>query len=172
MLGENHKQEVGTAERAGSKDESVSAAESVVGDYDWQPLENFGSRLASLPEKVAGQRELDMGPVTSKWPDDGIVHLDSGMIWAFGQHKYEAVAAPLLLGLFWAGVALAWWLTSMLITARMPGVMNSLLSWIVFGGAVFFYRWLLLLLTEFAFSFMETMLAAKSRKPQEEYNYE
>jgi hypothetical protein len=54
----------------------------------------------------------------------------------------------------------------------MPGIMGSLLSWIVFGVAVFFYRWLLLLLTEFAFSFMETMLAAKSRKPQEEYNYE
>jgi hypothetical protein len=50
-----------------------------------------------------------MGPVTSKWPDDGIVHLDSGMIWAFGQHKYEAAAAPLLLGSFWAGECRALW---------------------------------------------------------------
>jgi hypothetical protein len=169
---EHQKQQVQTAEPEPSHKRGVSEAEDVIGDYDWNPVEIFEREISPFPEKVAGQRELDMGPVTRKWPDDGITHVDHGLIWAFGQHKYEAIAAPLLLIAFWTFVVLSWWLTS-LIAERIPGVPGSLLAWVVFGAAVFVFRWLLLLVTEFAFSFLETMIAARSNKPQEEeYSYE
>lgn len=174
MSVESQRQGVETAEPAAFKDESVNAAESIIGGFDWEPLEIFdrGGASSPKPKRVAGRREMDMGPVTSQWPEDGIVHLDSGPLCAFGQHKYEAVAAPILLGSFWAGVVLAWWLTSVLIAERGVGVAGSLLAWAVFAAAVFAYRWLLLMVTELAFSFTETMLAAKGREQQEEDDYE
>ncbi|HEX8143804.1 MAG TPA: hypothetical protein VF553_14495 [Pyrinomonadaceae bacterium] len=165
MLGENQKHSVGTEKQ------SVETAQSVVGDYDWKPLETFEREISPFVHKVAGQREIDMGPVPRRWPEDGIIHIDRGLIWAFGQNRYEAIAAPLLLVSFWAFITLSWWLT-ILIERRIPGIAGILLSWLVFGATVFIFRWLLLLLTEFVFSFLETMLAARRNARKKEHDYE
>lgn len=151
--------------------QSIKNAEAIVGDYDWKPLETFGRDLSpTAREDEIGQRKVDLGPVTRHWPEDGIVHSEGGVPWALGQHKYEAMAALILLLSFWSIVALTWVLTA-LMAEQMPGVMGGVLSWLVFIAVVFGARALLLLLTPLGFSMLETRISAKNNKLKE-HEYE
>lgn len=145
--------------RDASYERSVSDAEKIVGDYDWQPL-SFESKLAPSQEKILGQRKPDMGPVTRNWPEDGFIHIEKGPIWACGVHKYEAIAVVTLPGLFWSSVIFWWWATSLIIE-RIPTTSGLLLSWAAFGVLVFISRWVLLHLTRWTFTLLQTMIAAK-----------
>lgn len=152
-------------------DDAIQRARKTLGDIDMRPLEVFESQINAFPErKVRGERKVHMGPVTESWPDDGTTHIQRGVLWAFGVPKQEALATPLLLFSFWSIVVFTWVFTSS-IFLKVSGISGHVLRWIIFFLIIAAAKVVLLNIAQLAFSFLETLIAARNR-PKEIYDHE